>query len=78
LTPEGFKHKTWELDDLKTGEVSLWRERWVQLTNERLKERGVEARIDHRTLEAQGMDRTPTLIKGRCSPRWSADGLTRR
>jgi ATP-dependent exoDNAse (exonuclease V) alpha subunit len=64
LTPEGFRDKTRELDDAKTGEVIFWRERWAALTNERLKERGVQARIDHRTLEAQGIERTPTAHKG--------------
>jgi len=64
LTPEGFKDKTRELDDAKTGEVIFWRERWAALTNERLKERGVQARIDHRTLEAQGIERTPMVHKG--------------
>jgi ATP-dependent exoDNAse (exonuclease V) alpha subunit len=64
LTGEGFKDKTRELDDAKTGEVVFWRERWAVLTNERLKERGVQARIDHRTLEAQGIERAPTVHKG--------------
>ena len=64
LTEEGFKDKTRELDDAKTGEVVFWRERWAALTNERLKERGVQARIDHRTLDAQGIERAPTLHKG--------------
>jgi hypothetical protein len=61
---EGFRDKTRELDDAKTGEVAFWRERWAALTNERLRERGVPARIDHRTLEAQGIERTPTVHKG--------------
>jgi ATP-dependent exoDNAse (exonuclease V) alpha subunit len=64
LTPEGFKDKTRELDDAKTGEVVFWRERWAALTNERLKARGLDARVDHRTLEAQGIERSPTLHKG--------------
>jgi ATP-dependent exoDNAse (exonuclease V) alpha subunit len=64
LTAQGFQDKTRELDDLKTGEVVFWRERWAALMNERLKERGVEARVDHRTLEAQGIDRAPTVHKG--------------
>jgi ATP-dependent exoDNAse (exonuclease V) alpha subunit len=64
LTPEGFKDKTRELDDAKTGEVGFWREKWATLTNERLQERGVQIRIDHRTLEAQGIGRAPTLHKG--------------
>jgi ATP-dependent exoDNAse (exonuclease V) alpha subunit len=40
-------------------EVKAVRERWAVLTNEHLKERGIEARVDHRSLEAQGIDREP-------------------
>ena len=64
LGANGFTEKTRELDDAKTGEVVYWREQWATLTNERLKARGVESRIDHRTLEAQGIDRVPTVHKG--------------
>jgi hypothetical protein len=64
LDAQGFKDKTRELDDAKTGEVSYWRERWAALTNERLKERGLSIRIDHRTLEAQGIERAPRVHKG--------------
>jgi hypothetical protein len=64
LSLDGFTEKTRELDDAKTGEVVYWRERWAALTNERLKERGAESRIDHRTLKAQGIDRVPTVHKG--------------
>src|SRR6204780_2609393 len=64
LQANGFQEKTRELDDMKTGEVVYWRERWATLTNERLKERGSPERVDHRTLEAQGIDRSPTLHKG--------------
>jgi hypothetical protein len=41
-------------------EFTNLRARWAELTNEALREAGVEARIDHRTLEAQGIDREPT------------------
>src|SRR3984957_4635715 len=64
LQGNGFQEKTRELDDFKTGEVVYWRERWATLTNERLKERGSSERVDHRTLEAQGLDRVPTVHKG--------------
>lgn len=64
LTANGFQDKTRELDDLKSGEVVFWRERWASLTNERLKTRAHEARIDHRTLKAQGIEREPTVHKG--------------
>ena len=73
LTPEGFSEKTRELDDLKTGEVKRWRERFARLQNERLRENGIEARVDHRTLEAQGIEREPTRHLGP-----SATGFERR
>jgi ATP-dependent exoDNAse (exonuclease V) alpha subunit len=35
------------------------RQRWASLTNEALQEAHIDARIDHRTLKAQGIDREP-------------------
>jgi len=40
-------------------EVTSIRERWAILTNEKLQALGLESRIDHRSLEAQGELRTP-------------------
>jgi hypothetical protein len=45
-------------------EVLEIRERWAALANERLLEHGIEARIDHRSLAAQGLDREPTSHLG--------------
>ncbi len=42
-------------------EYSNLRERWAALTNEALREANVEARVDHRSLAAQGIDRKPLL-----------------
>lgn len=53
LTQEGFKDKTRELDDQKSGEVSHWRERWSEMSNRHLENAGRQERIDHRSLEAQ-------------------------
>ena len=66
LGPDGFNAKTRELDDLKRGpaEVTRWRSRWAELQNELLLERGHSARVDHRSLEAQGLERAPTHHKG--------------
>ncbi|HET9106972.1 MAG TPA: MobQ family relaxase [Steroidobacteraceae bacterium] len=36
------------------------RARWAELTNEALREANIEARVDHRSLEAQGIEREPT------------------
>ncbi len=66
LGPEGFTEKTRELDDQKTGPqlVTQWRERFANLQNERLRQVGIAARVDHRRLEAQGIDRGPTRHLG--------------
>jgi len=66
LGPEGFTEKTRELDDQKTGPqiVTQWRERFASLQNERLHDGGIDARVDHRTLEAQGLDRAPAVHLG--------------
>jgi ATP-dependent exoDNAse (exonuclease V) alpha subunit len=37
------------------------RERWAVLTNQTLREANVDARVDHRSLAAQGIDRQPLL-----------------
>jgi ATP-dependent exoDNAse (exonuclease V) alpha subunit len=47
-----------ELPDHRHEYVSV-RERWATLTNEALREANVEARIDHRSLAAQGINREP-------------------
>ena len=64
LGAEGFTEKSRELDDRKSGEVEKWRERWAELCNRRLELAGEVARVDHRSLEAQGIDRVPTTHLG--------------
>jgi hypothetical protein len=40
-------------------EFTAIRERWATLTNEALKDANIEARVDHRSLAEQGIDREP-------------------
>lgn len=40
-------------------EFRTLRARWAELTNRALREANIEAHVDHRTLEAQGIDRDP-------------------
>ncbi|MEM6933600.1 MAG: MobA/MobL family protein [Pseudomonadota bacterium] len=40
--------------------LGQWREAWADYSNRFLDEAGSEARIDHRTLEAQGVAREAT------------------
>ncbi|ARR57742.1 Ti-type conjugative transfer relaxase TraA (plasmid) [Rhizorhabdus wittichii DC-6] len=55
--PEGFGQKVrdWNRTELLQG----WREAWADHVNERLAELDIDARIDHRTLEAQGIALEP-------------------
>ena len=64
LTADGFGEKSRELDDLKTGEVTRWRERFAQMQNAALERAGHTERVDHRTLAAQGIERAPTWHHG--------------
>lgn len=70
---DGLGNKVRELDLVahnmgggigKANEIDWVRTRWAELTNELLQTLGHDARIDHRTLDAQGIERTPTLHMG--------------
>src|SRR5690606_5641652 len=54
---DGFGPKVREWN--RTEMVERWRERWAELANERLAELDIDARIDHRSLEAQGIGLEP-------------------
>lgn len=51
IGPEGFttKNRDWNAKDMLEG----WREAWARDSNAALERAGIEARVDHRTLEAQ-------------------------
>jgi Ti-type conjugative transfer relaxase TraA len=55
--PEGFGRKVREWNSTEL--LSDWRERWAGHVNERLAELGIDAQVDHRTLEAQGIELEP-------------------
>lgn len=70
---DGLGNKARELDLVahtmgggvhKSNEIDRIRARWAELANQRLRAHGHEARIDHRTLEAQGIKRAPTKHLG--------------
>jgi ATP-dependent exoDNAse (exonuclease V) alpha subunit len=69
ITAQGLAAKTsLEFNDAKRHALGLGpaiqellfvRERWATVTNEALRDAHVDARVDHRTLAAQGIDREP-------------------
>jgi Ti-type conjugative transfer relaxase TraA len=54
---QGFGRKVRDWN--RTEMVERWRERWAEIANERLAELDIDARIEHRSLEAQGIALEP-------------------
>jgi Ti-type conjugative transfer relaxase TraA len=66
----GQKVRDWN----RTQMVERWRERWAELANERLAELDIDARIDHRSLEAQGVALEPQSQIGAPAQRIEGEG----
>jgi Ti-type conjugative transfer relaxase TraA len=73
VTEEGFgpKVRDWNRTELLT----QWREAWANHVNERLAQLDIDARVDHRSLEAQGVDLEPQHKIGPAASRMAAQGL---
>ncbi|MDX8456014.1 Ti-type conjugative transfer relaxase TraA [Mesorhizobium sp. VK9D] len=67
----GPKVRDWNSTEL----VERWRKRWAELANERLAELDIDARIDHRSLEAQGIALEPQTQIGAPAQRIEGSGL---
>ncbi|MBL9064803.1 MAG: Ti-type conjugative transfer relaxase TraA [Sphingopyxis sp.] len=67
----GAKVRDWNRTELLTH----WREAWAEHVNERLAALDIDARVDHRTLEAQGSDLEPQHKIGPAASRMAAEGL---
>ncbi len=71
VSEDGFgpKVRDWNRTEL----ISAWRERWADHVNERLASLDIDARIDHRSLEVQGIDLEPQTKIGAPSLRMGPD-----
>ncbi|MDT3379592.1 Ti-type conjugative transfer relaxase TraA [Labrys neptuniae] len=67
----GQKVRDWNRTDM----VQHWRERWAQFANERLAELDIDARIDHRSLEDQGIALEPQSQVGAPAQRIEREGV---
>ncbi|MFC2253935.1 Ti-type conjugative transfer relaxase TraA [Labrys portucalensis] len=67
----GQKVRDWN----RTEMVEHWRERWAEFANERLAELDIDARIDHRSLEAQGIALEPQSQIGAPAQRIEREGV---
>ncbi|MDL2257606.1 MobA/MobL family protein [Eubacteriales bacterium OttesenSCG-928-K08] len=73
VTPSGFGKKNRGWND--KAHLEKWRENWADVCNTRLLAKGHE-RIDYRSLEAQGIDREPTIHVGYSALAIEAKGRT--
>lgn len=73
IGPDGFgqKNRSWNDRSL----LEKWREQWAEHTNRALERAGHSARIDHRTLEAQGIERIPQIHIGPHVPEMERRGI---
>ncbi len=62
ITKNGFGQKCRQWNDRQ--QIQEWRKNWGETANQHLAECGHQSRIDHRTLEAQGIERTPQIHLG--------------
>ncbi|MGY4304794.1 Ti-type conjugative transfer relaxase TraA [Bradyrhizobium sp. USDA 4369] len=67
----GQKVRDWN----RTEMVERWRKRWAELANERLADLDIDARIDHRSLDAQGIALEPQSQIGAPAKRIEVRGV---
>lgn len=67
----GRKNRDWNHTDL----LEKWRERWAEDVNKRLTELDIDAHVDHRSLEAQGIELEPQHKIGPAAARMAEQGL---
>src|SRR5271157_3682092 len=67
----GQKERDWN----RTEMIERWRRRWAEVANERLAELDIDARIDHRSLEAQGLALEPQTQIGAPAKRIEDRGI---
>ena len=73
VNDEGFGPKVRDWN--RTEMVERWRERWAELANERLAELDIDARIDHRSFETQGIGLEPQTQIGAAAQRIEGEGI---
>lgn len=69
----GEKLDTEKAGRARAADLEAVRARWADMTNEALQRNGIAARVDHRSLADQGIDREPTQHRGP-----AIDGMQRR
>lgn len=65
------KNRDWN----KTKHIRQWRKLWAEIQNEFFKNKGLEVRVSHESLEVQGYDRAPTKPLGRAAKALEERGI---
>jgi Ti-type conjugative transfer relaxase TraA len=75
VTAEGFgnKRRDWNAEQ----QLEFWRAQWAEVANEHLARAGLDIRIDHRSLEAQGINLVPGRKLGLSAARQRESALSR-
>lgn len=73
VMPEGFKGKDRTWNDKKL--LESWREQWSVTVNQAYEKKSLPHRIDHRTLQAQGIDREATIHEGSAAHQMEERGI---
>jgi hypothetical protein len=74
LDGDGFaakKNRDWNRKET----LEYWREAWADYQNDALEDAGFDARVDHRTLEEQGIDRESTIHMGKEATEMEREGI---
>ncbi|MBC3876797.1 MobA/MobL family protein [Undibacterium sp. FT79W] len=74
ITNDGFgqKNRAWNSKE----QLEEWREQWAKHCNRRLSITSSKSRIDHRSLQDQGLDQIPTVHVGANSHAMDKQGIT--
>jgi hypothetical protein len=67
----GLKNTDWN----KKTELLSYRKAWTHIINNTFEQKGMDERIDHRTLKAQGLDRKPTIHMGHTATALERQGI---
>jgi len=67
----GLKNREWNAPQ----NLKAWRKNWADVCNKKFEEKGLDCRIDHRTLKAQGIDREPQIHVGRTASAMERKGI---
>ncbi len=65
------KNRNWNTVE----QLNKWRAAWAETQNRAFKEKGLEMRVSHESLEVQGIDREPTRPLGRAATALDRKGI---